>query len=461
MSQIFEHFTNPNFFKPLTYKHRQVYCDAIEAILRAAAEKSPLHEKDARREIEEIIINTYGLSELPGEDAESSLDQYTVYKQLRYCGWIDDSYVGNNGRPEVILNPDAVNLVAFLHDVAKGATGVKESDIHAISDAAKRLAEGIGRPVQDIIPEIERRIQSLTNALISLRTSIRKITSDFIQQRPLKEVIEFFIDKEVDALFEDYQYLRENGYGLQFFIDTKAHFDEFEMNEERMSAAASEYARINNIEEAEAREAIEGKIRSFGRFVQYDYRRLTSEVDKKINDCNKAITAQLIMNRRFGRDNHDLLVELLDLLKLSDKKDCDEVLDMVSSDLPLFSMEYVSSDSLEPRESFYRKSDRVAFIEESSISDEVLAKKAEQFANESESRIRVAKEYIEKGLSERNRFVPDKSTVKSWEKDATTIADIIAAAGNCSDAFPYKILVTDEIVETDCARFNSVVIERR
>lgn len=436
MGKIFEHFSNPGFFKPLTSIHRQVYCDAMDALLHASSEASPLYDGDARRVIEDVLAESDSF-EIDESEEEGPFTVYTIYNKLRECGWLDDSYIGLAGRAEVILNSDAVSLMAFLHDTARGTSGIRESDIHAISAAASRLASGDGRPVQDIFPEIERRIQSLTNALVTLKVSVRKKTSDFIQQRPLKDVVEFFTDREVDALFEDYQYLRENGYGLQFFSETKACFDEFELDDARMEEAVSEYARLNGVDAGEAREAIENKLREFGRFVLHDYRRLTGEIDRRINDCNGAITEQLMLSRRFGRDFHDLLVEYMDILKGLGDEEKEASLSGLAEELPLYSMEFVSASSLEPRVVARNKEESVSFVEDTSISDEDLAAKAKVIAEDGESRIRKAKEFIEGGLKGRSRFKPGRETVKTWA-DATIIADIIPVSGKESSSFPYQ-----------------------
>ena len=449
--KIFEHIRNEDFFAPLIGKYRQLNCDAMDALMEASARTAHLYECETRAIIDDILLDYQ-------DDEEIRRNRDLVYNRLKSCSWLDDSAIGRNGKPEVVLSEDAVYLMEFLHKRASESNGLRARDVHGIYEAAKRLDLGHGRPVQDGLLDMQDKIRSLRSALVNLRSSVRKKASDFVQQRTVTELIEHFKDKRVEHLFEEYQYIREGGFATAFFSKAKQYLDEFEIDEERMEKAALEYAMEKNVSREDAIEGLDNLIRSIGRFLTEDYRMLTDDIDQEINACNEAITSQLILAVRFGDDNQDLLVELLELLKSSDDDVAEEVLDLVTPMLPFQNMEYVSRASFEPREGSVKQKG-VSFIEETALSDEERDAYAMALIEASESRLKRIGRYIEGSLGPNGKFVPSKDNVGCWE-EAACLADVLAMAGESSEFFPYKVKTTGRIVETNCAKFTGMTVER-
>ena len=451
--KIFEHITNESFFSPLTSsKYRQLNCDCMDALLKASMEKPVLYEDEAREIIDDILIDWL-------DDEDIKRNRSLVYDTLKSCGWIDDSAVGRDGAAVVIISDDARALMNFLHDLASGDSGIRARDVHAIYDAAKRLNTGQGRPVQDVFPEIQERIRSLCNALVSLRSNVRKTASDFVQGRPVQEILDFFRDKDVADLFENYQYIREGGFASAFFSKAKEYLDAFETDDEKMKFAAEEFAREHDVSDIMAKASIDEIIQGINRFFLVDYQKLTDDIDREINACNGAINTELILAMKFGEDNQRLLVELMNLIKGPDVAAAQEAFDAIDECVPLLSMELTCVASMEPSDVVVRK-DVVTYMEESEISDEEVSLQTKLLNEKGKSRLKEAVEYVEEGLEGRKKFRPDKETVSTWS-DAVLVSDLIALVGDGSEQFPYMISFTEHDVETECAVFSGIEIERR
>ena len=450
--KIFERITNDDFFMPLTSKYKQLNCDCMDALFKAAMEKSQLTAKEARVIIDDILADCQ-------MDEEIRCNQYNVYDSLCKWGWIDDSMVGRGGKNVVVLNQDARQLITFLHKMAAGETGLKARDVYGIYDAAHGLVSGQGRSAWDCLADISERIVSLRDSLEGLKNNVRRTVADYVKERKTSELMKFFTDKGVEDLFEDYLHMKEDGFVMSFFDRAKGYLEEFEADIDKFDAAIKARACERDVDEAEAAEEIEERLRFFGYFLTRRYWELLAEIDREMSSCNAAINLQLALSLRFGDDNQDLIAGILDLLKEISPEAADSALENLIETLDFTHIEFCERGSYEP----FRKPKQVgadSFIEESAISDVILEKKSQELVNAKENRLKRAREFVEAGMGEGSIYTPDRETVRSWD-DALLVAELIAATGSGSEQFPYDISVTGETVETENARFTGIKIERR
>lgn len=458
MAKITEHFTDVDFFRPLVSKYNQFYFDIMDAMMRESEVSSVIHEDDMRDMIRTMLCDV--------DDDDLRKDPSQLYVDLCRAGWVDNSTIGQSGKVVTILSPDATGLVKYLHRAASKRELFNARDVLGLLGAARQLASGEGRPVQDSLPEISERIQAIRGALINLRNDASKRIATFVQDKPLNTLInEFLLGDEMGNLFEEYFYLRRDGFVSRIFHLAQEYIEEFEADEGRMADAALTLAEtaadtdLAGLEPYEARERLGLMINSMIMFLSRESEELLSDIDAEMNACVDAVNVGVILALRFGEDNHARIVELMRLTSEAPDEIAEEILQEAGDAVPLLRIDTVSAESPMP----FRKGPRdvpKTVLEESGITDDALDKAIKEYelsGKRTEERI---KERIESALDGRGSFTAGKGFVEDWKEDAIFLSELMTRTGKEGEAFPYKISLTGRIVESDVAEYNEIRVRR-
>lgn len=452
MTKITDYFKNTEFFRPLVSKYNQQYFDIMDAMMRESEASTVIHEDDMRDMIRTMLSDT--------DDDYIRKDPSQLYDDLRRAGWLDNSTVGQSGKIVTILSPDATSLMVYLHRAASKRELFNARDVLGLLGAARQLGEGEGRPVQDSLPEIRERITAIRGALIDLRNNAKKRIASYAQDQPASVLIdEFLLSDDMGNLFDEYFYLRRDGFVSRMFALAKEYIEKFESDEGRMSEAALVIAELEGRDPYEAREHLEMTLNSIILFLSREVENLLREIDDEMNACVDALNVHLILALRFGEDNHARIVDLMRLTAEAPPKIAEEILTEIGEMVPLFRMDIVSSESIEPFRNGPREA-KPALIPESEISDEALENAIREFAISEKRASERIKERIETVLGDRSTFTAGKEFVKDWDKDAAFLSELMTRSGEGSEAFPYEIEFTDRTVESDIAIYDEIRLRR-
>ena len=464
--RVFEVLKAETFFRPLTSPRKQLYVDVLELLVDKSVQYIPLLETDAKRFINlyltdaDVVIETVDNDDELDQSESDSAAQIVAY--LTRNGWLNErerqrdfQYSISITKPAMILFralkqicPDSENTVYINYISSMLRILTSEADMHIKRE----------RPYSAIVEPLSHETLELKQELTSLLNNIKEIILSITEANSIKEIGEWItLNITENKYFEEYFYIKDNGYIPVYITQIKRGIREFSRGELRFRAA-EEYARKAGCTKEDGLTRVEDMINSVESFLTYEYDELIQEISLKINDYYQLADIRiriLLDSTRENEDNAKVVLEELSARE-NDGKEVDEK--FLNEFADLANLRLLNRDS-------------IRIVSESSSREPIPFDDAEFSAEDIEHLTQAvydhsynpySKEAVSGFLKSR---MGGKSSIEGAELKADQIEDVFmiaSAMSAVSDSdFGYELELGEGRFETDTARIINFVIKER
>ena len=219
-----------------------------------------------------------------------------------------------------------------------------------------------------------------------------------------------------------------------------------------------EYVRIENVDEARAKEVIGRQFEELDSFINLEYEQEMGYIDRKINTYYNLYSTRMMMVLSGSTNLENELNRLLLFLKNLDEEDREEALSHISETHRLQSVGYIGRKSFERRRKRNPSQKNVGLAaeelseeEKQRLTDELLTETPDRYSMEN------VEQYFDRLMGDRDRISVEECGIHTRE-DATMIAASMIYSGTAG--FPYEVEFGEGMVETEAARISNVTIKK-
>ncbi len=466
---LFENI-DPRFFNPFCCKNREIYFECISLLIEKSKEISVLYEMDARNCIIMYLQNCmYSIeTENIGEEVSGSRSPQenasSILRYFRTCGWITPQEVGRSGDNIASVSAYCRKLIDALHKIfdreANSAITNHIFSIHDILKSAlgKESARAI-RPYSNVLVPLIENECDLKNELLILKDSIREIMRAVMKMSDVNSFGQFLIkDELLNRFFNDYFFIKRSGLIPSYIANIDNMLRRLRKSPlyEQM---VSEYKKIKNVDEWQARETIEKQFGELDSFINLEYDREMSYIDKKINTYYNLYSTRVAMVLSNNTNLEHELNQILMNLKDMEPEEQERFLGAMAEAHRLQSVGYIGRKSIERRRKVRPNVTNVGIVMEE-LSEEEKARLTKELLFEIPDRYSVenVKEYFDQIATHKEQIGIEEWGIHTRE-DAMMAAASIIYSGTAG--FPYEVEFEEGTVETDIATISKINIKRK
>ena len=321
-------------------------------------------------------------------------------------------------------------------------------------DSARAL-----RPYLNILVPLIENECDLKNELLILKDSIREIMRAVMKMADANSFGQFLIkDELLNRFFNDYFFIKKSGLIPAYISDIDRMLRKLRRSE-LYGRMLQEYVRIENVDEAQAKENIDRQFGELDSFINLEYEQEMGYIDRKINTYYNLYSTRMMMVLSGNTNLEHELNRFLLFLKELDEEDREEALFHISETHRLQSVGYIGRKSFERRRKRNPSQKNVGLAAEE-LSEEEKQRLTEELLTETPDRYSMdnVEQYFDGLMAERDRISVAECGVHTRE-DATMIAASIIYSGTAG--FPYEVEFGEGMVETEAARISNVTIKKK
>lgn len=458
------------FFNPFCCRNREIYIACIDQLIEKSKEIPVLYETDARNTLIlylkncEYTIETENIGEEVGSGRSPQENASAILRYFRMCGWITPQEIGRSGDNIASVSAYCRKLIDAIHKIfdrdANGAITNHIFSMHEIlkSSFGKDSARAI-RPYQNVLVPLVENECDLKNDLLILKDSIREIMRAVLKMADANSFGQFLIkDELLNRFFNDYFFIKKSGLIPSYIADIDRMLQKLRRSElyDRM---VEECRRIENLDEAWAKEKIDRQFAELDSFINLEYEQGMGYIDRKINTYYNLYSTRMMMVLSDNTNLEHKLNRLLIFIKNLDEENRETVLRQLSGTQRLMSMGYIGKKSFERRKKC-NPNRKTAGLSASGLSEEERQRLTDELLSEMPDRYSVenVQKHFDRLMGDRKQLRVEESGIHTRD-DATMIAASIIYSG--TEGFPYEVELGDGMVETAVARIRKVTVKRR
>lgn len=458
------------FFNPFCCRNREIYIACIDQLIEKSKEIPVLYETDARNTLIlylkncEYTIETENIGEEVGSGRSPQENASAILRYFRMCGWITPQEIGRSGDNIASVSAYCRKLIDAIHKIfdrdANGAITNHIFSMHEIlkSSFGKDSARAI-RPYQNVLVPLVENECDLKNDLLILKDSIREIMRAVLKMADANSFGQFLIkDELLNRFFNDYFFIKKSGLIPSYIADIDRMLQKLRRSElyDRM---VEECRRIENLDEAWAKEKIDRQFAELDSFINLEYEQGMGYIDRKINTYYNLYSTRMMMVLSDNTNLEHELNRLLIFIKNLDEENRETVLRQLSGTQRLMSMGYIGKKSFERRKKC-NPNRKTAGLSASGLSEEERQRLTDELLSEMPDRYSVenVQKHFDRLMGDRKQLRVEESGIRTRD-DATMIAASIIYSG--TEGFPYEVELGDGMVETAVARIRKVTVKRR
>ncbi len=458
------------FFNPFCCRNREIYVACIDQLIEKSKEIPVLYEADARNTLIlylkncEYAIETENIGEEVGSGKSPQENASAILRYFRMCGWITPQEIGRSGDNIASVSAYCRKLMDAIHKIFdRDANGAITNHIFSIyeilkSSFGKDSARAI-RPYQNVLVPLVENECDLKNDLLILKDSIREIMRAVMKMADANSFGQFLIkDELLNRFFNDYFFIKKSGLIPSYIADIDRMLRKLRCSE-LYSRMVEEYRKIENLDEARAKERIDRQFAELDSFINLEYEQEMGYIDRKINTYYNLYSTRMMMVLSNNTNLEHELNRLLIFIKNLDDEDRAAVLQQLSGTHRLMSMGYIGKKSFERR----KKSNpnrKTAGLSVSGLSEEERQRLTDELLSETPDRYGMenVRGHFDRLMGDKKQLRVEESGIRTRD-DAMMFAASIIYSG--TEGFPYEVELGDRMVETEVARVREVTVKRR
>lgn len=458
------------FFNPFCCRNREIYFECISLLIEKSKEISVLYETDARSTLIlylqncQYSIEAENIGEEIGGGKSPQENASAILRYFRSCGWITPQEIGRSGDNIASVSAYCRKLVDAIHKIFdSGANGAITNHIFSMyeilnSSFARDSARTVRPYLNILVPLVENECD-LKNDLLGLKDSIREIMRAVMKMADANSFGQFLMkDELLNRFFNDYFFIKKSGMIPTYIAEIDRMLRRLRRSElyERM---VQEYIKIENTNEARAREKIDLQFGELDSFINVEYEQEMDYIDRKINTYYNLYSNRMMMVLSGNTNLEHELNRLLLFLKEKSEKERKEMLERLGQTHRLMSVGYVGRKSFERRRKRNSNQGNAGLVldelsqeQRQRLTDELLSGTPDRYSMDN------VQSYFDRILMGRKQLSVEECGVHTRE-DAMMIAAGIIFSG--TEGFPYEAEIQEGMVETEAARIRRVSIKRK
>lgn len=457
------------FFNPFCCHNREIYVACIDQLIEKSKEIPVLYETDARNTLIlylkncEYTIETENIGEEVGSGKSPQENASAILRYFRMCGWITPQEIGRSGDNIASVSAYCRKLMDAIHKIFdRDANGAITNHIFSMHDILKSAFEKDSarsiRPYLNILVPLVGNECDLKNDLLILKDSIREIMRAVLKMADANSFGQFLIkDELLNRFFNDYFFIKKSGLIPSYIADIDRMLRKLRRSE-LYGRMVEEYRRIENLDEARAKEKIDRQFAELDSFINLEYEQEMGYIDWKINTYYNLYSTRMMMVLSDNTNLEHELNRLLIFIKNLDDEDRETVLQQLSGMHNLMSMGYIGKKSFERR----KKSNpnrKTAGLSVSGLSEEERQRLTDELLSETPDRYSMenVRKHFDWLMGDKKKLRVEESGIRT-RNDAIMFAASIIYSG--TEGFPYEVEFGDGMVETEIAGFREVIVKR-
>lgn len=462
---FFDYIKNDSFFKPLTSKYRRVYYDCIQLLIDRAKELPVLYETDARDSITLYLKNEEIRRDLSEDTAqEGELQASEILALFRECGWILPREIGRNGEYVTNIATDCRRVMDFLRKMTeRSGQGMMSNRIFSMYEIMKSAFEEDSvrreRPYSNILLPMLDNETELKNELTDLKDSISMIMKAVIVFQDINSFGQFIMkDEMLERFFNEYFFIKNNGLIPSQLSYIKSRLRMLK-NGELCGKMVFECSEKLELTVDEAEERVEQYFAELDYFLKVEYEENMELIDARINNYYNLANTRIMLMASNGMRLEALLNDFLNVVKDLDETQRETALERVSDCARITSQKYVGYRSFEKKRRLKNEGMNIGLLNEE-LSEEEKRLQTEELFRSAPNRYSVERvgDFLNIKLGNDRQFSLKEKKIQTREEVLMYAAAMLYAK---NEEFPYQIALTSDIVKTDIADINNLVISRK
>lgn len=254
---------NPNLFKPLAGRYKEIFADLLDMIWdRCRHSKDYSMEKDEMVELAEHYFEGLAVAmdleededgeEVPGQTKitrEPHAQALWSVNRLRSSGWLEDVDAGYGEALRTAIVAANVPILQAFNSILRPQTVTYSGKLFK----AYQLFKNLGReksPYENILKEVSASMDELNGALRNLNASIGTYIEQLTRNRTPQEVLELFDEYEEKVVIASYHRFKTSDNLFFYRSDLQNALDACEDN--YLEELIRDYCRVEQVEEKEA-----------------------------------------------------------------------------------------------------------------------------------------------------------------------------------------------------------------
>lgn len=471
---LFDFVKNESFFKPLTLKYKRIYYDCIQILIDKTKELPVLYETDAKDSITIHLKNT-GLQssqllqsvDVPEEQGEANgvdLQAAAILAMFRECGWVLPREIGRNGEYVVNISVDCRRIMDFLCKMTeKSGEGIMSNHIFSMYEIMKSAFDEESvrkeRPYTNILLPLIDNESELKNELSDLKDSISGIMKAVIAFQDINSFGQFIMkDEMLDRFFSEYFFVKNNG-----LIPTQISYIRSKLRElksdEMYDKMISECSEKLQIPMGDSEERVERYFSELQYFLSVEYEENMELIDKRINNYYNLANTRIMLMASNGIRLEVAINDFLNEMTKLPEKEQEDAMKKVSDCTRIINQKYVGYKSFEKKKRIKNEGKNIGLMTKELSDDEKEAQTENLFKSSPN------KYSVERVSSFLDVQLGTDKKISIKEKHITTREEVLMYAAAMlyaeNEEFPYEIELSDEMIGTDIADMNNVVIEKK
>lgn len=482
---FFDYIKNESFFKPFTLKYRRIYYDCIQILIDKTKELPVLYESDAKDSItvylknielqnqEKVLeekadndsdtIREAGYSSHMAEENGGDLQAASIISLFRDCGWLLPREIGRNGEYVVNVSMDCRRVMDFLRKMTeKSGEGMMSNRIFSMYEIVKSALDEESvrreRPYTNILVPLVDNETELKNELTDLKENIGTIMKAVIAFQDINSFGQFIMkDEMLDRFFSEYFFVKNNG-----LIPTQISFIRNKLRVLRQGEIfdrmVSECAENLQINDDEARQRVERYFAELQYFLSVEYEDNMELVDRRINNYYNLANTRIMLMASNGIRLESAISDFLNAVSKLPEEEQDQAMEKVANCTQLISQKYVGYKSFEKTKRLKNEGENIG-LADTELSEEEKSLKTEELFKNAPNRYSVERvaDFLEMQFANNSQIQLKERQIKTKEEVIMFAAAMLYAE---NAEFPYEIELSEEMVTTDVAEINDMIIRK-
>lgn len=459
---IFDLIDNENFFKPFCSKNRYVYFDCICELIKKSKGRPVLYDTDAR-DCLNIYLSNSKLDYIEETD-EVTQTQITktgtdIMRYFRECGWLSEKELGRNGEYETHVTSYCRRVIEYLQELTEknndGSLSNKIIDMFDILQSA--FSEDSIRsdmPYTHVLKPLLDNMEDLKEELFDLKENIGKIMILAMDLQNMRGFGDFMLkDDLLEKFFNDYFYIKNNG-TIAIVIGKIKEYLRRINNEEWVNKIASNYARLKDVPEKEARIFVDNSLTDIRIFITDEYQEYIDQIEGQINNYYGLAHSKIAMFSKSGMNMELALDEFLKNVKTLEPKKQNDIFEEIKDCLLISNQRYISTKSFLLRKR--RKKEEQPGIDPLQISDEELLDLTNNvLQTRNQFSVKEVTGYLDNKFKHRHEIKLSEEPIIN-RYDALMFATAITMTKN--NEFKYDVQLMDDVIDFGFVKISNMVI---
>ena len=299
----------------------------------------------------------------------------------------------------------------------------------------------------------------LKNELTDLKDSISMIMKAVIVFQDINSFGQFIMkDEMLERFFNEYFFIKNNGLIPSQLSYIKSRLRMLK-NGELCGKMVFECSEKLELTVDEAEERVEQYFAELDYFLKVEYEENMELIDARINNYYNLANTRIMLMASNGMRLEALLNDFLNVVKDLDETQRETALERVSDCARITSQKYVGYRSFEKKRRLKNEGMNIGLLNEE-LSEEEKRLQTEELFRSAPNRYSVERvgDFLNIKLGNDRQFSLKEKKIQTREEVLMYAAAMLYAK---NEEFPYQIALTSDIVKTDIADINNLVISRK